>query len=136
MQAELEASAESGATVTITLPDTAQQLQVAVGQEWVHVNALGGGPQQAGVAGSRSASGRGGGQLPLPVSGNGAAVRSYFVKRAQDETGALAVSEVVLAAAAAARHQQQHQHQQHQHQQLAAVSSQAGGLAAVAPVAG
>lgn len=132
MQAELEASAESGATVTITLPDTAQQLQVAVGQEWVQVDALGGGAQQAaGLAGSRSASGRGGGQLALSVSGNGAAaVRSYFLKWAQDETGALAVSEVVPVAAAAARHQHQQQ------QQLAAVSSQAGGLAAVAPVAG
>lgn len=34
MQAELEAAAVSGATVSIQLPDTGRQVLVAVGQDW------------------------------------------------------------------------------------------------------
>lgn len=66
LQAELEVSAENGATVTITLPDTGRQVPVAVGQEWVAV--------------------------PGTV---GAAAATYFVKWVQDETGALAVLQVM-----------------------------------------
>lgn len=103
LQAELEASAESGTTVSITLPDSGRQLQVAVGQDWV--------------------------DDPSSSSSSGGGVRSYFVKWVQDESGALAVLEVVPAV----RQQQQPQ------QQLVATQGGVGGSrgagAAVAPVA-
>jgi hypothetical protein len=99
LQAELEASAESGTTVSITLPDSGRQLQVAVGQDWVE---------------DSSSSSSGGG------------VRSYFIKWVQDESGALAVLEVVPAV----RQQQQQVVATH-----GGVYGSRGRAAAVAPVA-
>ena len=92
LQAELAAAAVTGASVPITLPDTGAELQVAVGQEWVEVGAAGG----VGVA------------------------KTYFVKWVQDESGALAVLEVVPAV-----------RQLQQHQPVLSLS----GSGAVAPVA-
>jgi len=112
LQAELEASAESGATVTITLPDTGKQVKVAVGQDWVDVQ------EPQGVTATATAGG-------FSVPGGGV-VRRYAVKWVQDEFGALAVLEVVPAA-----NQQQEQRQQR-------LSVSGGSLAvgtAVAPVA-
>jgi hypothetical protein len=138
-QAELEASAESGATVKITLPDTGKQLEVAVGQDWVEDTSL---PTAAGTAaggtrltgGVAVASGSGGSVAVgpvLPVSGlsggSGASVRTYRVKWVQDESGALAVLEVVPAV--------RPQQQQQQQQQVVSGSSSGSGQLAIAPVA-
>jgi hypothetical protein len=112
-QAELEASAESGATVTITLPDTGRQIEVAVGQDWVQ-DALG-------TPGAGVTSGEGAPTLPLSVGG---VVRTYFVKWVQDESGALAVLEVTPAVG------------QQQQQGVPLIGRYSGGAgAAVAPVA-
>lgn len=135
-QAELEASAESGATVKITLPDTGKQLEVAVGQDWVEDTSL---PTAAGTAaggtrltgGVAVASGSGGSVAVgpvLPVSGlsggSGASVRTYRIKWVQDESGALAVLEVVPAV-----------RPQQQQQQVVSGSSSGSGQSAIAPVA-
>lgn len=114
-QAELEASAESGATVTITLPDTGHQVKVAVGQDFAQDTL---GTHAAGVTSSGE-----GGRLPSTVGG---AVKTYFIKWVQDESGALAVLEVVPVV--------------RQQQQVVSVNGgHSGGMsprgAAVAPVA-
>lgn len=136
-QAELELSAESGATATITLPDTGQQVKVAVGQDWLQIvetshasetdSAVdgGGGAQRsggwrswlgagsAGSAGSRAgvhvASGGGGGGVNAIGGGGGVGSRSraYSIMWVQDENGALAVLEVVPVAAVAGTTRQQ-----------------------------
>lgn len=100
--------------MTITLPDTGKQVKVAVGQDWVDVQ------ETQGVVTTATATAGG-----VSVPGGGV-VRRYVVKWVQDESGALAVLEVVPAA----------NQQQEQRQQLLSVSG--GSLAvgtAVAPVA-
>jgi hypothetical protein len=113
VQAELEASAESGATVTLTLPDTGRQIKVAVGQDWVQ--------DTLGAPGAAVTSGQGAPRLPLSVGG---VVRTYFVKWVQDESGALAVLEVIPAV-------------RQQQQQVMSVNGGHSGAAgaAIAPVA-
>jgi hypothetical protein len=136
LQAELEASAESGATVKITLPDSGKQIEVAVGQDWVEdtspPTAAAAGTAAGGTwfaSGATGSSGSGGSVVVGPVlpvsglSGGGGGVRTYRIKWVQDESGALAMLEVVPAV----RPQQQ--------QQVVSGSSSGSGQLAIAPVA-
>lgn len=67
MQAELEAAAVSGATVSVQLPDSGRQVQVAVGQDW---------------------------HEEWQAMHQGKILVRYYIKWVQDDSGALTVLEV------------------------------------------